>query len=161
MVCVPLLPLQAVACATKIPLDDKVETFSWVDEVFFSCKKALERSVDTQYQLATAATLNNVYGAWFVRVRACLSFADVCATGSLEDLVMTALPYCVAVAGYLGVRGGEVSPLVSPPLPPSLLCAPPPFLPLLTRAQVPAGRGCPTAAARMTRRRCWALHCQA
>lgn len=53
---------KAIGSAKRIPIDETVEVFSWVDDVFFIWKKSLDRSVGTQCMLATAATLNNVYG---------------------------------------------------------------------------------------------------
>lgn len=46
----------------RVPLDDKIEVYSWADDLLFLCKKALDRSIGTQCLLAAQATLNNVYG---------------------------------------------------------------------------------------------------
>ena len=54
--------LQAVITATQIAMDDKVSVFSWVDDVFFIAKRALDRAASTHSELATAPTLNTVFG---------------------------------------------------------------------------------------------------
>jgi hypothetical protein len=54
--------LQAATESYRVPLDDKVEVYSWADDLLFLCKRSLDRSIGTQCLLAAQATLNNVYG---------------------------------------------------------------------------------------------------